>query len=215
MSASFSDIISSGLHGLIYGEAIDLTFDTAKALPPEISKNYQGAPIFIKTSAIKILDTCIPTKIILLVFGPGEPSDGKCGAINGLMWRIGLEDKLIAINQTITTLAALSLNDDLQALGLTAYFSNLTNSGGTISGVLNVDWEESVAGNRIVIIRQAIPFQVNGRQRVFEKEISVIFGISIKVYVDLYVDVNPTRICYEARARWPGGNAGNSQCQVV
>lgn len=100
-----------------------------------------------------------------------------------------------------------ALGNDVHAKGINVSFRDVRRDGDVIKGVVNIHWEEKVAGKRIVLIDADIPFSVKDRQRIFEKEIDIAFGIKVKVYAEVFYNP-PNQVCVEVRATWPGGSVG-------
>lgn len=214
---TFASLFNDKVNAVVYGTALDVKAGNASDFAATLTRGSAGPVQLVRTSAISVAGVCLPIKETLLVVGAGAASDGKCGA-NGPqeeMWVVPLSAPLGIVHTEVTTLSDLlsRSTDDYEPQGLQIYFKDVKESGSIVSGTVVINWEEKIAGKRVVIIRQSIPFQISGRTRVYEKTIDVIFGIKVKVYVDIYFELNPNRICVEARAKWPGGNAGDVHCE--
>jgi hypothetical protein len=108
------------------------------------------------------------------------------------------KDKLISL-----------LNNNLTGSGIVVSFKNVRKEGDKIIGEVNIHWEETVAGKRIVLIDQDIPFSIKDRQEIYSISIPLAFGVQIRVHVDAYYEL-PNKLCIEARAEWPGGSVGTN-----
>lgn len=118
--------------------------------------------------------------------------------------------ELTGLNVSTEEDLARVLENDLHARGASVRFEGVQKSGDRITGSVVIHWEETVAGKRIVIIDQKIPFDFQGRKRIFEKEIPINVGpirIVIKVYAEAYFEP-PNQVCAVAKAEWPGGSVG-------
>lgn len=102
---------------------------------------------------------------------------------------------------------------DFEIKGLSVRFEDVRREGDRVKGKVTIEWEESIAGHRIVILRNSFPFDIQGRHRLWEDSIDIIWGIKVRAHVDVYLE-GTNRVCIEARAIWPGGNAGKIDCKT-
>lgn len=216
-TVSIASLFNDKVTATVYGTIVDLKIGASSDFSSALTQGASGDMHLVKTSAVRVAGVCLPIKETIIVVGEGDPSDSQCGTIglNERMWSVPLAAQLPLFRTEVTTLADLVAQSDaeLHVQGLQVYFTDVTESGGVVSGTVVLNWEENIAGRRIVLIRQSLPFQIAGRTRVLERTQDIAFGIKVHVYADLYFELKPNRICVEVRARWPGGNLGNNHCQ--
>lgn len=98
-----------------------------------------------------------------------------------------------------------ALSSDVKALGLSVKFEDLRKEGDTIKGAVVIKWEEQIGGKTIVLLDERIPFTFAGRLEIFNKDIEILFGVTVNVAVEAYFDP-PNRVCVLGRAKWFGGS---------
>lgn len=214
--ASISEVFDDFVVAKIYGRPVSLTVDGSgfdRSLRPD------GGDVLkaVMVSAIQAFGSChrLPNASLMLLPGEGSQGDGGCGiGADELMWKVGLDSKLACLEPSVQSVAqVVGASSRVEPLGFQVYFEGVTESNGVVSGRVVIDWEENVAGKRVVIIRQSVPFSIAGRTRIYEDSFEVIWGVKLRVYVDAYFDLGARSVCIEARATWPGGNIGKNFCQ--
>lgn len=214
---TIADIINDKIEATIYGIPIDATVGSAADFSKGLNQGAAGAANLVRTTAICVAGKCIPVSSILVVFGGGNASDKKCGTgdPDEKMWTISLGSPIATFKEGVTTLGELIAESQggIGTLGLSISFSGVHENNGVVSGTVIVNWEENIAGKRVVIIRQSLAFSIKGRARIYEDSFDVFWGVRVDVYVDAYATISPNSVCVEARAKWPGGNVGDTHCE--
>ncbi|AZD59975.1 hypothetical protein [Pseudomonas chlororaphis] len=214
---TIADIINEKIEASVYGVPIDAAVGKSTDFSKGLSQGQAGTASLVRTTAISVAGKCIPVSSIVVVFGGGAASDKKCGSgdPDEKMWTISLDSPIATFKESVTSLGELvaEAQGGIGIFGLSISFSGVHESNGVVSGTVVVNWEENIAGQRVVIIRQSLPFSIRGRARIYEDSFDVIWGIRVSVYVEVYAQLNPNSVCVEARARWPGGNAGDTHCE--
>jgi hypothetical protein len=104
---------------------------------------------------------------------------------------------------------------DLSTKGLYIRFFNLRQSGSHVEGDVSIDWEERIAGTRVVLIRGEYHFKTDSEVIIVDESIGIGWGISVRVKARVYVEANPRKLCGEVRASIPGGNIGDIKCMFL
>src|ERR1043166_1742636 len=104
---------------------------------------------------------------------------------------------------------------NLTTKGLYIRFYNVRHVGSNVEGDVSIEWEERIAGVRVVLIRGEYHFNITGRVTVAEGDIPIAFGISVHVKADVFLETNPNKICGEVRGTFPGGNVGDIKCSLI
>ncbi|UST83308.1 hypothetical protein [Pseudomonas siliginis] len=214
---TIADIVNEKVEAVVYGIPIGGSIGNSKDFSNGLNQGQAGAADLVRATAISIGGRCIPVSLILVVFGGGAASDNKCGKgdPDEKMWTIPLNSPVAIFREEVAKLGTLvaEVQGGIGILGLSISFSGVRENNGVISGRVIINWEENIAGQRVVIVRQSLAFSITGRARIYEDSFDVIWGVRVSVYVDVYAKLNPNNICVESRARWPGGNVGDTHCE--
>jgi hypothetical protein len=98
--------------------------------------------------------------------------------------------------------------------GITVSIRHLHLDGADVVGDVKVHWEESIFGNRIVLIHGDYPFHTPATELLYAKRVNLGFGTSIKVHLD--ASYQPVRqACIDLHAEFLGGHILEQRCTAV
>ncbi|OZI20515.1 hypothetical protein CAL26_23765 [Bordetella genomosp. 9] len=217
---SLSDQLSDHFEIALFGKklsGLELDADTKKSIPDHRA----GGDVSIVTVyGLRTFGHCFKLKIpvTLILAGIGETPRGCDDFADDtafLMWTVSRKTPFPTISFGTTSAEEMVAgNVELTVQGLSIYFTDLVEADGKLSGKAVIHWEENVGGRRIVLIDQTIPFSIVNRERIFERSFEPIPFVRVTVYADVFFSIDTRRACVEVRATWPGGNVGDTRCQM-